>query len=79
MLNYNVFLKVLRLYCIKSYFMNKMFKNLGKLKYVSNKSFKNIEIKDLVNGINSLDSHIIYKKENYFKVYDRNVTMRVEK
>jgi CMP-N-acetylneuraminate monooxygenase len=48
-----------------------MFKNLGKLKYISSKSFKNIEIANLANGINSLDSHIVYKKENYYKVYDR--------
>jgi CMP-N-acetylneuraminate monooxygenase len=48
-----------------------MFKNLGKLKYLSKDKEVKISLNQLKSGINFFESFIIYKNNNDIKIYNR--------
>jgi len=48
-----------------------MFKNLGKLKYLSKKKEIEISLNDFKEGVNFNDNFLIYKNNNDIKIYDR--------
>ena len=48
-----------------------MFKNLGKLKYLSKKKEIEISLNDFKEGVNFYDNFLIYKNNNDIKIYDR--------
>jgi len=48
-----------------------MFKNLGKLKYLSKDQEVKISLNQLKSGINFFESFIIYKNNNDIKIYNR--------
>ena len=46
-----------------------MFLDLGKINYLSKKTYVNIKIDELNEGANNFDEHIIYKKKYTMKYF----------